>query len=69
MKPRWRWYRDTDGALLKVDTSKIERMATCPNGRRQEVFYMYRCYRNGERCQVSSSTLSMLAEVAKMGGK
>lgn len=56
---RFKWYRDTDGALLKVDMRSM-RYTEAPNGPGVTSFFMRRCWRNGVRCEVSTATLSVL---------
>lgn len=56
---RYEWFRDTDGAVLKVDMETL-RYTEAANGNGVAGFYMRPCWRNHVRCEVSTATLSVL---------
>lgn len=69
---RYRYYRDCDGAVLKV--GRFSHLAHCMNGNRQIAFAMFPCWRRPYRTKrferagfVSDMTLSVLPKVRLQG--
>lgn len=61
-------FRDSYGSILSMDMSKVDHIATAPNGGRQEWFAMYKGKRDKETVFVSSLTLSVLPKVRRKAG-